>query len=422
MKRPRPFRTIILVAAAIAVAWLVISRSFVAYLAGSTPEAALWLSPGNPQALVTLAERRLEPAGAAETPQGAPAAPEAHEEARIWAETALAADPLNARALRILGRLAQAAGDRDRAMTYMQASARRSIQESAALLWLIESHFEKKNYAMALRFADALMRTRSQSMPHLLPMLGRIAEQQEARRALENLLAENPPWRRAFLAALPSAVSDARTPLLILLAIRGSADPPTLADVRDYVGRLMAHKFYELAYYTWLQFLPPEHLAAVGPLFNGSFEFTPSGLAFDWALNAGRGVTLDIAPRSDDARQRALFIELGPGRVEFHGVTQTLLLSPGTYRFEGKVRGEISGPRGLVWRVACVGAAGPPLGQSPMMIGAMAAWTDVKVSFTVPAAECRAQQLRLDLDARMASEQLVTGVVWYDDLRLTRAE
>jgi hypothetical protein len=423
LRRPRPFRTIGLVAAAIAVAWLVISRSFVAYLAGRTPDAALWLSPGNPQALVTLAERRLDRAGAAEAPQGASATPEAQEEARAWAETALAADPLNARALRILGRLAQAAGDRDRAMTYMQASVRRSIQESAVVQWLVQSHFEKKNYAMALHFADALLRTRTQSMPHVLPMLGRIAEEPEARRALEKLLAENPPWRRAFLAALPNAVSDARTPLIILLAIRGTADPPTLADVRDYVGRLMAHKFYELAYYTWLQFLPPEHVAAVGPLFNGSFELAPSGLPFDWVLSGGRGATVDIAPHPDDARRRAMFIELGPGRVEFQGgVAQTLLLSPGTYRFQGKARGEISGPRGLVWRVACVGAGDPPLAQSPMTIGRLAAWTDVKFSFTVPAAGCRAQQLRLDLDARMASEQLVTGVVWYDDLRLSRAD
>jgi hypothetical protein len=421
LRKPRPLRTFALVVAAMVVAWLVLSRTFVAYLAGRTPDSALWLRPDDPQALVTLAERRLDPDRTAL--EGAAAAPAAPDEVRQWLETALAGDPLNARALRILGQLA--AADEGRAISYMQAAARRSVQESLAVHWLMQRHYEEKNYTVALDYADALLRTRPRTMPHVLPMLGKMAETTEARGALEKLLAGNPPWRRAFLSVLPQAVSDARTPLIILLAIRDAPAPPTLADVRGYVGVLLAHKFHELAYYTWLQFLPPEHLAAAGPLFNGSFEFSPSGLPFDWVLSAGRGVTVDIAPRPDDASKRALYIELGPGRVEFQGVPQTLLLSPGTYRFDGKVRAEIAGPRGLVWRVACAGSQGPPLGQSVMMIGtigAAAAWKEVKFSFTVPTADCRAQQLRLDLDARMASEQLVSGYAWYDDLSLTRED
>jgi hypothetical protein len=303
----------------------------------------------------------------------------------------------------------------------MEAAARRKIHESAAVLWLLRNSYEKKDYAATLFYADALLRTRSEGMPHVLPILGRMAENPEAKAELEKLLAAAPPWRRAFFSALPRAVSDARTPLLLLLAIRGPPSPPTLADVRDYVGVLIAHKFYELAYYTWLQFLPPEQLSSAGFLFNGSFELTPSGLPFDWVLSGGAGATIDIAPRPDEVGRRALFIELGPGRVEFNGVAQTLLLAPGTYRFQGKYQGEIVGPRGLVWRVACVGGAGEPIGQSPMMVGVAAPWEDVEFSFTVPGTECRAQQLRLVLDARMASEQLVSGSVRYDELRILRS-
>ena len=126
--------------------------------------------------------------------------------------------------------------------------------------------------------------------------------------------------------------------------------------------------------------------------------------------------------RPDDAGQRALYLELGPGRVEFGGVAQTLLLPPGPYRLRGKYRGEITGRRGLVWRIACAGASGPPIGQSPMMVGVSAPWKDVEFTFTVPATECRAQHLRLELDARMASEQLVSGSVWYDELTISRED
>lgn len=458
-------RAIVVGAVAMLLAWLVLAKSLVAYLAANAPEAALRLDAGDPETLLSLAEKRLgaarsditkgdtaksgTPAPPGErlrlwselakavtqaqqgndrekaTPSSEPPAPSSAAQAMRgevggWVETALVNDPLNARALRMLGQLAEAEGEESRARSFMQAAARRSIQESLAVDWLMRHHYRRKDYAAALRFADALLRTRSQVMGHVLPILGSMAEMPEARGELDKVLAGNPPWRRSFLSALPRAVSDARTPLVVLLALRSTSNPPAAADIRDYVGLLMQHRFYELAYYTWLQFQPPERLASAGLLFNGSFEFTPSGLPFDWVMHAGMGVTVDIVERPDDAGQRALYIELGPGRVEFGGVAQTLLLPPGSYRLTGKYRGDITGRRGLVWRVTCAGATGPPIGQSAMMVGASAPWKDFEFSFTVPAAECRAQHLRLELDARMASEQLVSGSIWYDEIAIVR--
>ena len=96
------------------------------------------------------------------------------------------------------------------------------------------------------------------------------------------------------------------------------------------------------------------------------------------------------------------------------------MLGPGTYRFKGTYRGEIVGKRGLVWRVVCSGAPGTPIGESEMSIGASPKWKDIEFTFTVPESNCRAQNARLELDARMASEQLVTGSIWYDELRIAR--
>jgi hypothetical protein len=452
-------RTVALGALAVVLGWLIVTKSLVAYLAHAAPEWALWLDAADPEALATLAEKHLEAERAARTgkegpgkagspppPGGEPlgwsalakavtqaSGPAAavpadtavlrlqREEARIRAAEALAGDPLNARALRILGLLAEAAGDEARALAFMQAAASRSIQESWALDWLMRHNYERKDYAAALWYADALLRTRSQARARVLPVLGSIAERPEARPELEKLLATNPPWRRWALYDLPRAVKDARTPLLILLALRDTPNPPATADIRDYVGLLVANKFYELGYYTWMQFLPPGQLAGAGLLFNGGFELAPSGLPFDWVLRGGPGAAVDIVERTDKAGDRALYLELGPGRVELGGVTQTLLLGPGRYRFRGRYKGEIAGRRGLVWRVACADKAGPPLGESPMLLGTVPSWKDIGLTFTVPAADCRAQHLRLELDARMASEQLVTGHVFLDDLAIARA-
>ena len=255
----------------------------------------------------------------------------------------------------------------------------------------------------------------------MLPVLARMAEAPEAVPALEKLLAANPPWRRAFFSALPRAVTDARTPLRLLLAVRQTPDAPSLADIREYVHLLVQHKYYDLAYYAWLQFLPAVQLAGAGALFNGGFEIAPSGLPFDWSLGGGKGATVEIAERPDRPGERALLIALGPGRVELSGVEQMLLLAPGAYRLQARYRGELVGPRGLVWRIACAGAGGP-LGQSPMILGLAPAWKDVEVAFTVPEKDCRAQHLRLSLDARMPSEQLVSGSIWLDDVRISRTE
>jgi tetratricopeptide (TPR) repeat protein len=414
--RLHPFRVIGLAVLGLVLAWLVVSRTLVACLARTAPEATLWLRPGDPEALLTLAEREVDAADGSARPR------DGTDKARAWAETALAADPINARALRILGQLAHAAGDDERAAGYFRRAARHSIQESAAVSWLMRDSYAKKDYASALHFADTLLRTRTRALPDVLPVLGRMAESASAAGELHKLLAGNPPWRRAFLSGLPRAVSDARTPLEVLLALKQTPNPPDLADIRDYVGLLIEHKFYELAYYTWLQFLPREQLAGAGFLFNGSFELSPSGLAFDWQINAGTGATVDLAPRPDAAGGRALRIELGPGRVELGGVTQMLLLAPGAYQLRGKYRGELTGPRGLLWRIACADGTGAPLGQSPMAIGIASQWKDVTFSFAVPDAGCRAQRLRLVLDARMPSEQLVSGTLWYDELAVTRAD
>jgi hypothetical protein len=91
----------------------------------------------------------------------------------------------------------------------------------------------------------------------------------------------------------------------------------------------------------------------------------------------------------------------------------------GEYRLTGKYRGTLKGRRGLVWRIAC-DATAAQLGTSPMMLGSAPSWQTFEVGFKVPVADCPAQRLHLDLDARSESEQLISGSVWYDDLNIKR--
>ena len=56
------------------------------------------------------------------------------------------------------------------------------------------------------------------------------------------------------------------------------------------------------------------------------------------------------------------------------------------------------------------------------MNGSGPTWQDIDLTFTVPEDECPAQYVSLALDARSASEQFVSGAVWYDDLNIARIE
>lgn len=440
-------------------AWEVLTRSFAAYLAPIDPETALRLRTTEEDALLRLADQAIAAALARAEASGAGAAasPQARgdrmglwasfarkalqssdanggEESaasrgptdiidastrtkvEAWARRALAADPLSARALRVLGQVA----DDDSAAKLMSAAAGRSSRESIATYWAMLASAKARDHAQAIHHADVLLRTVPNSMPLVIPTLVSAAES-DASGALTKALGANPPWRSWALAELERSVSDPRTPLQLLLALKSSENPPTTDDLRHYLHFLIDRKKFDLAYYTWLQFLPPEQLGKAGFLFNGNFELPASRLPFDWTFEGGSGVTIDIAGTPDVDGQHALFLEFGDGRVEFRGVAQLLMLPAGSYRLAGKYRGSIQGRRGLVWRVRCIDAE-PPLGTSSMVLGTAFKWTQFELDFTVPEDGCAAQSLRLELDARSPSERLVSGSIWYDDMSIVRPE
>ena len=450
----------------VAMIWLLVTRSLAAYFALEAPRAALAIRASQPTALVSLADAKLNPpprendggasgiTGQVPSDERAPGADriggwaeialkaftralppgkqatavviqsnltqKERDAIRVQAQQALLEDPINARALRILGQLADIDGDKAKAAKLMSAAVDRSAGESMAIYWMLQKSSEENDYANTIRYADLLLRKRPQVAELVVPALAQLAERGDAKAvaALKVVLAANPPWRSAFFYALLGQITDARTPLNLLLSIKDTPNPPTTMDLSAYLNFLIAHKLYELAYYTWLQFLPSDELARVGLLANGGFEAASNGLPFDWSISVGSGATVEISARPDAPGQHALLLELGPGRVEFPGVTQMLLLTPGAYHLKGQLKGQLEGRRGLQWLVVC--AAGQPLGESEMFVGEAPDWKDFEFDFTVPDNDCRAQYLRLALAARSASEQLVSGTVWYDSLRLSR--
>jgi hypothetical protein len=342
------------------------------------------------------------------------------EKARIsdWATSTLQNEPLNARAFEALGLLAARDGDTKSADRLMKAAARRSLRQRIAVYWMMQSRFAAKDYAAAAGYADALLRGRPQAMPFAISVLSSMAELPNSEEILGKILTQNPPWRSLFFLSLKGHIRNPQAPLKLLLALKATPHPPTTQEIGAYLRLLTDNHLYSLSYYSWLQFLNPEQLKSGGLIVNGDFELTPSGLPYDWTIESGDGAMLEIAPRENRAAGHALLLELGPGRVDFHPVSELLALPPGHYRLSGSFKGNIRGRRGLTWTIECLPTR-RTLAKTDMFLGDIQRWTGFSSRWEVPA-ECEAQTLKLVLDARSTSETMISGTAWFDDLAITQ--
>jgi hypothetical protein len=469
--------------------WLITTTTVATYLADVAPERALRLNPSHPVALLNVAEKMLldlnagrrEAAGdAGQAGGGQPQARSAdgaadgeqedrarRAEIRAMVMRALGRNPLNARALRMLGQLAEMDGDAATTAKLMYAAVRLSVRESEAVHWVVKDRMRQRDFAAAIDYADALLRTNSRYANLATAAIAEMAAHPDGLRPVVARLASDPPWRRPLIANLNNMIRDARTPLNLFLALNETPNPPTGEELSGYLEFLVKRNFHELAYYTWLQFLPARDLARAGLLFNGSFDRRPSGVPFDWVLpstsgassTSGSGFVVEIATRRDAEGHRGLDIELLGGRVDFRGPYQILLMPPGSYKVAGEVNADLRGQRGFRWRINCISPPPPPgprtvtgstigysptslaaqpprsavaakaqavinprIGESPMVVGTTEGWVKFEFDVTVPQSDCRAQTISLDFDARSASERTISGRIRFDNMSIVRVE
>src|SRR5262249_4736736 len=120
----------------------------------------------------------------------------------------------------------------------------------------------------------------------------------------------------------------------------------------------------------------------------------------------------------DGGKKRALLVEFSGARVRFASVKQLMLLPAGDYIFRGQVKTEtLLTSRGIWWHIFCASNPAESLANTQLVSGTMP-WTDFEVKFQVPATDCKAQWLQLELPARIAPELRIEGQVWYQDLRI----
>lgn len=443
--RDHPVRSALFGAMGLILIWVVLTKSLPYALAPSAPETALALNPNNPAALIAKAEMvhaqlltvigAFEQAGAQEggvskgdsidRPRDAKTEKAGEQrgeleglrkEVRRLAIQTVANDPLNAEAFRLL---AETTDSPSGVRVLMQEALKRSRRHSVALLWLLNDRYYHKDFSAALDHANMLLRTHPELSSYVLSYLALIAAAPEGSPLIVEELAKSPSWRLSFFQAFPQQVKQSDIPLKLMVALKESGKPPANKELAPYLNFLISKNSVEEAYNAWLQFLPKAELDTLGFLTHANFEQDPTGLAFDWQIAQGLNSIAEFRSFGSQG-ERALHITFSGGRIRFPEVSQVVILPPGKYRLEGKLRGTIIAKRGLRWQLRCINGS-HVLGETDMLMGQSQEWRIFKLEAEVPQSEdCRGQTLRLFHDSRSASEEFITGEAWFTGLHLER--
>ena len=442
----------------IALGYVMVTNSLVAHLAMANPDWALSINEQHRGALLGAANqsinrvnaeddsrrRQSAEAGQDAASEGARENDEEHggdqreqmpalspaERSAIVARSksqvrnAITAAPINSSAMRMLGQLAILEDDQQRAKTYMRFARKLSRRENVAAAWLLERNLETGNYDEALAITFELFEVHLGLDRSVAPIVGLLAETPGGIKKVAEKLAQNPRWRLTIIKNMYRGMQDARTPFELFSRLKKSEFPPVQEELNSYFDFLFGIKQYDLAYYVWLQFLPPNELSEIGLIYNHDFAKPPNGSPYDWRRGKSVGATIEYGALRGEAggkRRRGVRVELNGGRIEFGDLTQYVVLSPGKYDFSTKVKANLNGVRGFRWRVKCQSQS-KPLAVGPMSFGRHANWETYTFRFEVPRTGCPSQTVELFHDARSESEMLLSGAILYEFVSLVRQQ
>jgi hypothetical protein len=272
----------------------------------------------------------------------------------------------------------------------------------------------------AITRLDRLVSLYPEEREWIFPELARILPGAAQFQSMEALAARQSPWMGAFIEFTCTRDVDPRLAGGLLMR-RAAAGYARVAEVACVTDRLRRAGHFETAYQVWLNSLARERLAEVGFVFNGGFEFAPSGAGFDWIADAqahAQAVEYPVADSGVPGR-RALRVTYTGKRVGVPAIQQHLAVAAGKYELRGRVRLEsLQSVRGLQWIVRCDAPQGATLGTSRRLLGSNE-WEPFAFEVEVPSA-CPGQVLALEPVGLYEGTTYVAGKAWFDDLRLAK--
>ncbi len=384
-----------------ALVWLIAVRGYADYLSNPAPDRAARLNSSQPDAVSQLASEALD-SGDLET-------------AELLATRIAALYPFEGRALRVLGAIEERRGDQVRAEQLMYAAAQASPRDTATQYWLALRALSDQDLDQALKRLDRVLRFQPETMRELFPLLGTVGANPFGARKLLPYLSKNPAWRSQYITRFVREAQPLAAVLELERLLAGDGSPLTSEESGGITSRLLRGEDWQRLSERIAQRSGTSAQHLRDSRFAG--DVSESLLAWSWRKVVGADIVFGAL---DDAGGSALRVYFHDRRVPFKHIRQLLLMGPGQYRIDGRVRlDDLETPRGMSWKLSCAGSGHAlPLGESELFRG-NSPWRNFTVSFEVPSQGCPAQWFSLELAARIPAEQQVDGSIWFTDVRVT---
>ncbi|MCF7985240.1 MAG: hypothetical protein K9L70_12615 [Thiohalocapsa sp.] len=408
------FWRLLLLAAAGFLGWLIIGYGLAAYYAErlaqgdeAAAEHALTWQPNNARALLAKGRQSL---------------PDDPQTALGLLQRAYRANPTEPAPLILMAGHHFEQGDvghSDRLISFAAEldPADPAVQRAVAAYWAERGDTEK----MLAHWSTVLRADRS-AREDLFPLLVKLAESPDLRQQLEPLIQEPPSWWNDFFGYLTRESLDLETVRDVYALRRRAVAVPLTDDERgDYVRRLQKEGLISEAYLTWIKGLDNVERGHLGLLYNGGFELPPSNQGFDWRIFPDRHFAASPAATYGASDSKALRLQFRAFEGRFWRLGQPLFLDTGNYRMAGRMRlDSLKSKGGVRWQVICEQPERIVLGEGPRLLGS-GDWSEFDFTFPVPAG-CTYQQLRLVSAGWRDFELKLSGVLWFDDLEITRVQ
>lgn len=333
----------------------------------------------------------------------------------------VAASPIDAAALRVLGearnRLQPGSGDEEMVM-----AAKLTWRDGPTQIWVTERALRSGELLIAGERVEAMARrNRAREMVYALTRL--LAVDPQMRKRIIGNLAARPIWRQGFLTdGAPKTPQQLKALALVLEGLARTPAPANIAEARMTIDELVQSGEVLAAWRLRERLFgsqPGQSSLISDSGFNRrdtSYRPAENNTLFDWRVHAAGGSEAGVESDPELKGNRLLYALSGSGPPA-QLVSRIIVLPPGDYRFNYRVRAEeAQGPEAFRWDLRCGTGGGNSLAGGILGPVSGPAWEDRSFTFSIPS-NCSAQGITLSTVGLTSG-----GEANIDDVRIERID